>query len=214
MILDDYDVIILDCDGVIFDSNRLKIDIFRTTLSDFDETLVDKFTEYVKNNFGKSRYHFIQYFIDALLGKKNDEELYNTILRNYSERCVQLYHVAELTVGGLDFLEAYRHKNLYVASGSDELELQSALNDRKLDRFFIEVLGSPRGKAEIISEILNKNDGANALMIGDAKSDFLAAKDNGIDFIYISQYSTANDEMNQLAKNEHFAIFQNLGELI
>ena len=132
-------MIILDCDGVIFDSNRLKINIFRTALSGFDETLVDKFTDYVNNNFGKSRYHFIQYFIDTLLGKKDDEELYNTILSNYSERCVQMYQKAKLTVGILDFLKTYRHKSLYVASGNDELELKSALKDRKLDYFFIEV---------------------------------------------------------------------------
>jgi beta-phosphoglucomutase-like phosphatase (HAD superfamily) len=36
MILDTYDVIILDCDGVIFDSNLLKVEAFKKALHHYD----------------------------------------------------------------------------------------------------------------------------------------------------------------------------------
>ena len=38
-----YDVIILDCDGVIFNSNSLKIDAFRRVLSQYSTRKVEDF---------------------------------------------------------------------------------------------------------------------------------------------------------------------------
>ena len=38
-----YETIILDCDGVIFDSNNLKLDAFRDALCEFDPLIVDNF---------------------------------------------------------------------------------------------------------------------------------------------------------------------------
>ena len=47
-----YDLIILDCDGVIFNSNLLKIEAFKVSLEDFDNKAVLSFIEYLKKNFG------------------------------------------------------------------------------------------------------------------------------------------------------------------
>ena len=40
MKLNNYDTIILDCDGVIFDSNNLKLNAMRKALNEFDEKIV------------------------------------------------------------------------------------------------------------------------------------------------------------------------------
>ena len=76
MNLEKYEIIILDCDGVIFDSNHLKLDAFRDALSKFHKDTVDDFIKYFKNNFGTSRHHLIKVFIGEFLKQEFDEKLY------------------------------------------------------------------------------------------------------------------------------------------
>ena len=48
--LKNYDVFIFDCDGVILDSNSLKSEAFRISLSDEDTEKVDELVLYHKQN--------------------------------------------------------------------------------------------------------------------------------------------------------------------
>ena len=48
--------IIFDCDGVIFDSNKLKITAFREVLSAYPKHLVNDFIKYHKEHGGISSY--------------------------------------------------------------------------------------------------------------------------------------------------------------
>ena len=72
-----YEVYIFDCDGVIFDSNQLKIDAMRKALNkQFDNArLVTMCLDYFSHNFGKSRFHHIDHFLNSILtfpsGNKN-----------------------------------------------------------------------------------------------------------------------------------------------
>ena len=91
MNLNNYSTIILDCDGVIFDSNYLKIDAFRGALSVFDQEIVEEFICYVKVNFGTSRFYLIKVFLKDFLKIEFSEDLYQNILNAYSKNCVSLY---------------------------------------------------------------------------------------------------------------------------
>ena len=124
MRLEKYTTIILDCDGVIFDSNTLKLDAFRDALSGFDKKIVDDFIEYFKNNFGTSRYYLAKVFIEEFIKQGFDEILYKEILKKYSQNCIVLYERSSLTESFLEFVETYKNKNLFVASGSDQVELR------------------------------------------------------------------------------------------
>lgn len=208
MKLEKYEAIILDCDGVIYDSNTLKLDAFRDALSEFDMKIVDKFIEYFKNNFGTSRYHLIGVFIEEFLKISFDEILYNELLNKYSQKCVILYEKANVTEFFLDFVEAYKNKNLFVASGSDQKELRKVFKTRGLDKYFINIFGSPTKKNEIVKNIVLENQ--NSIMIGDAKSDMLAAKDNSIDFIFMSDYSVSKE----MKEDKSLKNIKNLGDLI
>ena len=55
--LSKYDVIIFDCDGVIFDSNKLKIDAMRESLDSLSirQDVVEQCCSFFAKNFGKSR---------------------------------------------------------------------------------------------------------------------------------------------------------------
>jgi len=208
MSLDKYETIILDCDGVIFDSNNLKLDAFRGALNNYNEDVVNGFIEYFKNNFGTSRYHLAKVFIEDFLKQEFDEKLYQKILDSYSDKCVLLYEKANMTKNFLEFIEKYKDKKLFVASGSAEEELKMVFKNRDLEKYFIEIFGSPTKKTKIVKSIVMEYK--NAVMIGDAKSDINAAKENSIDFIFMSEYSTSEE----IKKDETLNSINNLGDLI
>jgi len=210
MNINKYDTIILDCDGVVFDSNLLKIKAFEKTLLElkFDKEKVERFTKYFKNNFGLSRYKFVEYFIKDILKIDFDEKLYNQILQNYSKKAFELYLETDFTKNLIQFLEHYKSKNLFIASGSDEKELKEVFKIRKIDNYFKDVFGSPKKKSEIIKDIVKNH--LNSVMIGDAMSDMIAAKEAKIDFIFMRDYST-NEE---LKNKDDLVTISNLGDLI
>lgn len=214
MTLDSYDVIILDCDGVIFDSNLLKVEAFKRALRDFDLDVIEAFSEYFRNNFGTSRYHLTKVFIENFLNKDFDEELYKKILTEYGNSCLLLYKESNLTNRFMGFLDCYKVKKFYVASGGNEEELNQVFKEKDIHHYFEQILGSPRKKNNLVSEVLIRNPGKKIIMIGDAKSDFLASQENNIDFIYMSQYSLVKDKMEKLSQEYDFKIINNLGNLI
>ena len=63
-----YKVVILDCDGVILDSNNLKTEAFKRVLGskEYDSGLIRKFIMYHKKNGGVSRYEKFKVFIKRL----------------------------------------------------------------------------------------------------------------------------------------------------
>lgn len=214
MVLSSYDVIILDCDGVIFDSNLLKIKAFKKALDHYNSDIVERFSEYFKNNFGTSRYHLAKVFIEEFLNQNFDEELYQKILKDYGDSCVSLYKESGFTNEFMKFLDYYKNKKFYIASGGDENELNEVFRSKNIHHYFEKIFGSPRKKSDLVNEVLRKNTERKIIMIGDAKSDFLASQANDIDFIYMSQYSLVKDTMKELSKEYNFKIINNLGDLI
>jgi HAD superfamily hydrolase (TIGR01549 family) len=214
MNLNTYNIIILDCDGVIFDSNTLKIDAFRETLAVYDNAVVDPFINYFSKNFGTSRYRLAKVFITDFLKQNFDKSLYNTILKSFGGHCLKLYEKSEYTKGLLSFLTEYKDKDIYVASGGDEKELNYVFNKKGLAPYFKEIYGSPTKKTDLVKKIVHQNKNSKVVMLGDAKSDFLASQENGIDFIGVLEYSQIKKEMLNLAKKFGFKTANNLGEVI
>ena len=61
-----YKTIIFDCDGVILNSNRIKTQAFKETLSNYKKELVDEFISYHELNGGISRYEKIRFFVENI----------------------------------------------------------------------------------------------------------------------------------------------------
>ncbi len=214
MKLDTYDVIILDCDGVIFDSNLLKVEALKRAITHYDPDIVEAFSEYFKNNFGTSRYHLVRVFIEEFLNQEFNEELYQKILHDYGNSCVLLYKESEFTHEFMKFLQYYKDKKIYIASGGDENELNEVFNAKNIHNYFDKILGSPRKKKDLVNEISTENSEKKIIMIGDAKSDFLASQANDIEFIYMCQYSLVKDTMKEMSHKHSFKIINNLGDLL
>ncbi|MDX7899827.1 HAD family hydrolase [Aeromonas media] len=197
-LLNDYEVYIFDCDGVILNSNKLKIDAMKNVLlaHSFSSQQVEKCLDYFRNNFGKSRFHHVDFFLKNILNvspsRKN--ELEKDILQDFSMQCRELYLSAELTDGFISFITACNGKR-YVASGSEQGELRDVFSQRGLSKYFSEIFGSPRPKIEIVRHILELEKTTNAVMFGDAESDMFSARENNIDFIFYSPLSNVREAM-------------------
>jgi len=213
----DYDTLIFDCDGVILDSNTLKIEAMRSALIESGLTAieVDSCTNFFKNNFGKSRFYHIDYFVEELLKVKpeNTEQFKKDLLASYSKQCKSLYLLAELTPFVIDVISTSTASK-YVASGSEQEELRGVFQQRKLNILFKEVLGSPEKKVNHVTNILAKQPSSRAVMIGDAVSDLEAAKDNNIDFIFYSPFSNVEDKMRDLCLKFNYRIIDSFEEVL
>ena len=198
-----YSSIIFDCDGVIFDSNELKVQAFRNTLSSYPQNSIDEFISYHKKNAGISRYVKIRTFLTEFINKPYDSIEYEQLLAIYGKECQSLYKDALLTPGCRKILKIFSIvAPLYVASGSDELELQAIFKQRNLLQYFQKIFGSPKTKKECVQAALNDlGKDKVAVMVGDAKSDWQAAKEHNIQFIFMSKYSENFETMQDLATN-------------
>lgn len=201
--LSNYEIYIFDCDGVILDSNELKIEAMKNALEAHfsDQKIIDECVDYFRHNFGKSRFHHIVHFLDTILMVPLDKRgnLEQLILVDFSERCRTLYLSAELTPGFMTFLEQCKGKR-YVASGSEQGELRDIFFQRGLDMYFDGVFGSPTPKAALIQSILEQEKNTNAVMFGDAESDMLSARQNKIDFVFYTPYSKVKMKMLEQCK--------------
>lgn len=211
-----YDVVIFDCDGVLLDVNLLKCDAFGEAVKGYPKQTVENFVEHCKNNFGVSRYIKFKEFIDDFAKESFNEEVYDNLLKNYADKCKEIYKYADITPGTITLLKElkFSNKKLFVASGSDEEELNNAFKDRKLISYFNGIFGSPKTKMECTSNILKKNPGCKAVFIGDALSDMKTAKVHGLDFIYMSKYTVQSDEQDNSCKQEAKMVISTLEDLI
>ncbi len=208
---DDYDAVIFDCDGVILDSNNMKISAMGSALSaaGYPATHIPCAISYFKNNFGKNRFHHVNYFVSDLLGSAlpegtDSENLKTEIISAYAEAVEQEYMEVAEADGVRNLLASwFARSDLYIASGSEQEQLQRVMKARNLDDFFIDILGSPASKVDNVRKIINKGY-KNVLFIGDAVADMQAAFDNGIDFVFYSPYSNVKSEMMELSEKFKF----------
>lgn len=215
--ISEYSVVVFDCDGVIFDSNRLKIDAMGNALQQYcaaQPKAIAACVEYFAANFGKSRYHHVRHFIDSLLevDSQQQQALHDDILAAYSSQCYELYLSAAITPGLLDFLQA-SDAIKYVASGSDQAELRRVFSARGVDHYFAGIMGSPAKKSELLGAIRASHRDASILMIGDAVSDWQAAAAHGADFLFYAPLSNVVSTMLNLSEQHGFEVCYHFDEL-
>lgn len=215
-IFSQYDVVIFDCDGVILDSNNMKICAMRQVLEQsncFSHQQIDKCISYFANNFGKGRDHHINYLANhADKSTYTREELSGILLSRYTEEVERGYINADETPGlkqlTLKLLRA--KKTLYVASGSEETQLNRIFKLRKLEQYFAAILGSPTSKSFHLKSIAKKHPNCSIVMVGDATADYTAAQENGIDFVGVTDFSNTREALYHLKeKDERVCLISN-----
>ena len=191
MTLANYHTLIFDCDGVILDSNRIKTEAFRKVAAPIDAELAEELVCYHVENGGISRYRKFDYFIGRCRERGIEVPSNEVLCKRFGDRVRDALMDCPVT----DCLPALRAatpgSTWMVASGADQAELREVFKARGLASLFNGgIFGSPTGKREIVRETFEKHGKPRpALMLGDSREDFHAARGAGIDFVFVSAWS-------------------------
>ena len=189
-----YKTIIFDCDGVILNSNKIKTQAFKQSLSNYKKELVDEFISYHESNGGISRYEKIKFFVEELASNYNyinEEKNYFFLLDLYSKICRKSLYEVEVASDLKSLREINNETKWLIVSGGDQNELRDIFLKKGISHYFNGgIYGSPDKKKDIISrEISTRNIIKPALFIGDSKLDFYAANANQLDFIFLTDWT-------------------------
>lgn len=177
--------IVFDFDGVIIESAEIKTDAFRTLFAGNPGKLPEIIAHHQKNA-GISRYEKFRYIYETILGQVLSVQKEAELGEEFSRIVLEKVLNAPYTAGAIEFL--CRNKDcyhLFVASGTPQEELQDIIAHRRLSQYFKEIHGVPKQKDEIIEDILNRYSFTKkeAVFVGDAESDRIAAEKAGVSFI-------------------------------
>lgn len=209
-----YHSLVFDCDGVVLDSNRIKTQAFYDAALIYGHDAAQALKDYHVKNGGISRYKKFEYFLSEILGGHvNPDDLKQLLERFASE--VKKGLLASKVAPRLDELRDYtQHTNWLIVSGGDQAELREAFTQKGLDVFFDGgIFGSPDTKELILErEIRQSNIDKPALFLGDSKYDYQAARQAGLDFVFISGWTEVADWEAWCQSNQipHYSSLQTL----
>jgi len=177
--------VIFDLDGVIIESAGIKTKAFEALFADYPDRLPE-IISYHQKHAGISRYVKFRYFYEKILGQELSVQEEAELGDRFSQIVMRQILEAPFVAGAIEFLTQNQNRYyLFIASGTPEAELQNILAHRQLSQFFVEVHGTPKDKADIIEDILDRYSfqRKETVFIGDAESDRAAAERAGILFI-------------------------------
>ena len=178
--------IFFDFDGVIVESVDIKTRAFAKLFEHEGEDIVKKVISYHLNNAGVSRYekfrHIYKEILKQFLSDKEFEMLCNKFASSVMDGVIKAPYVK----GAKEFLENYYTEyKCFVVSATPQEEIEKIIQKRRIQHFFKAVYGTPTKKNDAVGTIFMKEriDPCNAVYVGDAMSDYLAAEENRVAFI-------------------------------
>jgi HAD superfamily hydrolase (TIGR01549 family) len=178
-----------DFDGVVVDSVDVKTRAFAKMFSQYGPHVEQAVVDYHLANGGISRFQKFRHYYNNILNRSISEEELARLSVEFSSLVYQEVLTAPFVKGALETLEKLKKNKIpcFIVSGTPQEEIVLIVNKRVLSEYFCEVHGSPRVKTEIVHDIIKRFNYSppNCLFLGDAITDYEAAKENGVHFIGI-----------------------------
>ncbi len=174
--------LILDVDGVLFDSNGIKeINIRKAASPLLSNDELNVFVNFFKAGNGIPRETKIAFFFGY------DTKAYREVLNAYNAFNQTTLFLAPLTRGAKKFLvEQYKVCNIWAISGGAEMELKELFKRNGLTKYFKGIHGGPMSKKEHLASI---RLAPPICYIGDSKMDYESAKQVGAKFFFMYSYT-------------------------
>ena len=183
-----------DFDGVIIDSMKIKGDGFIELFENYNLEQVRLLEKYHYANGGISRFDKIKYFYNQILKKDVSEEKIINLSNKFASIIKEkIFNKDILIRESLIFIEKnFIDYNFHIVSGADHNELNSLCKYFKIEQYFKSINGSPTKKHVLLKNVINefKYIPEEIVFIGDAMTDYNAAKKNKIKF-----YGYNNEEL-------------------
>ena len=179
--------IAFDFDGVLVESVDVKTKAYARLFEEYGEGVVSRVVDYHLKNGGISRFVKFRGIYSEILNKPLSEKKFQCLCDEFSNIVVDEVVAAPWVEGAREFLE--NNKNRYVffiVSGTPQDELESIIRRREMDQYFCEVLGSPKSKETLLEGALSrlKLFPEETVFVGDAETDWNAAKKLGVAFLW------------------------------
>lgn len=191
--LNKYRSIVFDCDGVVLDSNQLKIQAYMDTALKFgaSQEQAQALVDYHILLGGISRYTKFEYFLREILQLEVTEQAMQQLFDDFGADVERLLSDCEIAPGLQRLREATPGVTWLVISGGDQIELGKIFRNRGIDGLFDGgIYGSPDNKDQILArELASGLIELPALFLGDSKYDHVASTGAGLDFIFLSDWT-------------------------
>lgn len=178
------DLICLDFDGVILESNAIKDQAFEHTFSDYPQYL-NAIMQYHRGVGGIIRFKKFEYIVEHILGQTYTPATQLHLAKRFSDYVLNAVSVCEFVPGALEFLNHfYSRVPLYLISVNPAQDLDWTLKTRHLHKFFKKVYATDQ-KMQAVKEILENEypRAQHPVFIGDAWADYEAAAANDVLFL-------------------------------
>ena len=179
--------ILFDFDGVLCESVHIKTDAFYELYLPYGKEIAQKVKEHHIANGGMSRYDKFKYYEKAFLHKSTiSEARIKTLSEHFSNLVKQKVIQAPFVKGAHDFLKNNaKSYQCFIVSATPMEEMIEIAEEKQIAHYFQEIFGSPKNKIEWAEHILHKYNikVTETLFIGDAQSDYKAAKFHRIHFL-------------------------------
>jgi len=184
-----WDVVFFDFDGVILDSVDVKTQAFAQMFKQYGSEIENAVVNYHLKNGGVSRYEKFRYYYEQLLNRKISEEQLDVLGEQFSRLVIEKVIASQYIPGALETIKSLSSNNIpmFIVSGTPEDEIRLIVSRKGLSSYFEEVHGSPGEKWKITYDILQRRalSPDKGIFVGDALSDYEAAKVNGLHFLGI-----------------------------
>ena len=204
--------IIFDFDGVILDSNNVKTIAFKNISKRFGEWESEELVSYHLKNGGVSRFIKIKWFVENILKTKNKDLIENLIVE-YGDQVSKSLESCQFRTNLFELKKKLRGTLWSIASGGKQDEIINLLAQKSLlDIFDQGVYGSPTPKMEIVKKVVSNklpNKKNKYILIGDSLYDYECAKENGIKFIFASDWSEIKNP-SDLLKNKNITFIKGI----
>jgi phosphoglycolate phosphatase-like HAD superfamily hydrolase len=178
--------VIFDFDGVLVESADIKTAAFRALYSPHGEAVLAAALAHHRANGGISRRQKIRHVHASQLGIRLEPAALDALCQRFSTLVEDAVVAAPMVAGAEAFVARHRDRlPLFIVSGTPHDELVRIVARRRMGGAFTAVYGSPPEKPPTISRILAEHAlaAADVVFVGDARTDYEAARATGLRFI-------------------------------
>lgn len=220
--LEKYKTIVFDCDGVVLNSNKTKVEAYYGVAKRMggSDKQAQAFVDHHVSKGSFPRNGKIEYYLKNIKQELSTPEKIAQYIQTFEEILDKTLMQCDIADGLLALKAATPSARWMLLSGGDQAELRRVFPRRFVENtnlaqlFEVGIFGGPDLKEDVLKrEIANKNIILPALFIGDSKYDYQAATSAGLDFVFLSDWTEVKDWQSYCVEN-NIVNYANMGELL
>jgi phosphoglycolate phosphatase-like HAD superfamily hydrolase len=217
-----YKTIVFDCDGVVLNSNKVKVQAYFNVAKRMggSDAQAQAFVDHHVSKGSFPRNGKIEYYLKNIVKQPVTQALVQQYIATFEEILDRTLMECEIASGVLALKNATPDARWMLLSGGDQAELRRVFPRRYVEGrnlaslFEAGIFGGPDIKEEVLTrEIVNANLQIPALFFGDSKYDHQAATKAGLDFVFLSDWTEVSD-WQQYCVSHNIVTYKNMASLL